>query len=116
MTAEQLDSGLDRKVRLNSRDYMVLKKQISGTNWWIVDMVPFKQMSEEVFWLRMVLGIFILVMIVFTVVLTLMLMLYFGRPINQLKHCMMQVTRENFQSIWIIRGTMRLRCWPKGSI
>ena len=28
-------------------------------------MVPFKQMSEEVFWLRMVLGIFILVMIVF---------------------------------------------------
>ena len=76
-------------------------------------MVPFKQMSEEVFWLRMVLGIFILVMIVFTVVLTLMLMLYFGRPINQLKHCMMQVTKGNFQSIWIIRGTMRLRCWPK---
>lgn len=96
VTAEQLDSGLDRKVCLNSRDYMVLKKQISGTNWWIVDMVPFKQMSEEVFWLRMVLGIFILVMIVFTVVLTLMLMLYFGRPINQLKHCMMQVTKGKF--------------------
>lgn len=96
ISAEDLESGLDKKVRLNNSDFMVLKKQIAGTNWWIVDMVPMKQMTEEVFWLRMVLGIFIFLMIILTIGLTWGLMIYFGKPIRQLEQCMTQVTKGSF--------------------
>lgn len=96
IAAEELESGLDKKVRLDNTDYMVLKKQIAGTNWWIVDMVPLKQMTEEVFWLRMVLAIFIILMIGLTIALTWGLMIYFGRPIRQLEQCMTQVTKGSF--------------------
>lgn len=94
--AESLKSGLDKKVMLNGEKYIILKASMTGTDWWIVDMVPLDQMTEEVFQLRMMLGMLLLLMLFLFSILVVGAVRYFGEPIRRLGECMARVTKGEF--------------------
>lgn len=94
--AELLNSGLEKAVLLNEERYMVLKRQMAGTDWWIVDLVPLDQMSEEISGLRMMLGILLMIMLLLFSIFVFGLVGYFGKPIRRLEECMAKVTKGEF--------------------